>query len=64
MSPASEYRSLAAELRARAHREESSELKAAWDHLANCYERLAEQADQSARIDTTYEPILRSSVTS
>jgi hypothetical protein len=63
VSPASEYRSLAAALRARAHSEESSELKAEWDRLADCYERLAEQADRNARTDTTYEPILRASVT-
>jgi hypothetical protein len=60
MSPASEYRILAHKLRAHARNEKGSDLKAEWDHLADCYERLAEQADRNERTDTTYEPILRS----
>jgi hypothetical protein len=62
MSPASQYRHLAAGFRARASSDKSSELKAEWDRLADCYERLAEQADWNARTDTTYEPILRGSI--
>ncbi len=59
MSSANWYKRLAAELHVRARNEESSNLKAEWDHLADCYERLAEQAEWNERTDATYEPILR-----
>jgi hypothetical protein len=30
-----------------------------WEHLAACYDRLAEQAERNERFDLIYEPILR-----
>jgi hypothetical protein len=36
-------------------------LGAEWNCLADCYERLAEQADRSERTEITYEPMLRNS---
>jgi hypothetical protein len=60
MSPADRYKSLAAELHARARNEGSPNLSSEWDHLADCYDRLAEQAERNERTDITYEPILRS----
>ena len=50
-------RSLAAELHGRARNEASPKLSSEWDHLADCYDRLVEQAEQN---DIIYEPILRS----
>ena len=57
MSPADRYRSLAAELHGRARNEASPKLSSEWDHLADCYDRLVEQAEQN---DIICEPILRS----
>lgn len=59
MTPAAHYRTLAAQLRARAHHEENAQLRAEWEHLSRCYVRLAEQADRNCQTDVTYEPILR-----
>jgi len=59
MSPSQQYRRLAAELRAKARRESYPAARAEWNHLAQCYLRLAEQADRNLRTDVTYEPILR-----
>jgi hypothetical protein len=53
MSPADRYRALAAHLRTRAAREQRPVLRAAWANLAQCYVRLAEQAD--SRADIVYE---------
>ena len=61
MTPATHYRTLAAQLRSRARTEESPPLRAEWNHLAQCYIRLAEQADRNTQTDVSYEPILRSS---
>jgi hypothetical protein len=36
----------------------SSALRTEWEHLAQCYVRLAVQADENSRTDVTYEPIL------
>jgi hypothetical protein len=55
MSPADRYRVLAAHLRSRAAHETSSALRSQWAHLAQCYVRLAEQADQNSRADIVYE---------
>jgi hypothetical protein len=60
MTPADEYRNLAAKLHARAGKEESALIRAEWNYLAGSYERLAEQAEKNHRTDTTDEPILRS----
>ena len=59
MPPGTHYRTLAARLRARAKTEESPQLRAELKHLAQCYVRLAEQADRNARTDVSYEPMLR-----
>lgn len=58
MTPATHYRTLAAQLRTRAKTEDSPQLRAEWHHLAQCYIRLAEQADRNSRTDVSYEPIL------
>lgn len=45
MTPATHYRTRAAQLRTRAKTEDSRQLRAEWDRLEQCYIRLAEQAD-------------------
>ena len=55
MSPADRYRALAAHLRTRAAREPSPMLRAQWANLAQCYVRLAGQADQNSRANIVYE---------
>ena len=59
MTPATHYRTLAARLRTRAKTEDNRHLRAELEHLAQCYIRLAEQADRNLQTDVTYEPILR-----
>ena len=59
MTPATHYRTLAAQLRARAKAESNRQLRTEWDHLAQCYVRLADQADRNSRTDVSYEPMLR-----
>ncbi len=61
MTPADEYRILAANLYARARNEKSQFVSAEWIQLAHCYELLAEQAEKNRRTDRTYEPILHAS---
>ncbi len=58
MTPADEYRILAANLYARANIEKAKLVTAEWIHLARCYELLAEQAEKNRRTDRTAEPIL------
>ena len=61
MSPGKQYRTLAAASRARVQKADNTNLAAEWEHLAYCYDRLAEQADKNERfdvIDVTYDPIL------
>jgi len=61
MSPGKQYRTLAAALRARVQTADNANLAAEWEHLACCYDRLAEQADKNERYDVTdltYDPIL------
>jgi hypothetical protein len=55
MNPSDRYRALAAHLRSRAIQEQSPVLRAQWAHLAECYVRLAGQADQNSRTDIVYE---------
>ncbi len=55
MTSAEQYRKIAAELRAKAARESNRRLSAEWDHLARCYLRLAEQADQNNFADIWFE---------
>jgi hypothetical protein len=57
MSPARWYRKLSADLHARARSEQSPYLKAEWDHLADCYDQLAEQIERHERM--AEESILR-----
>lgn len=59
MTPSQQYRTLAAGLKARARYENDPEFRAEWEVLADCYVRLAEQADRNSRTDVTHEPILR-----
>jgi hypothetical protein len=56
MSRAEQYLNLAAEVRARADREDSPIIKAEWENLAETYVRLAEQSE-GARNASTYDPI-------
>ena len=55
MSPADRYRALAAHLRTRAAQETSPVLRVQWANLAQCYVRLAEQADLNSRADIVCE---------
>ena len=55
MSRAEQYMNLAAEVRAKAERENSPILKAEWEQLAETYVRLAEQS--GAHESATYDPI-------
>ena len=58
MTPAEQYRTLAAKMRANLRMMARSS-HAEWEHLAACYDRLAEQAERNERFDLTHEPILR-----
>jgi hypothetical protein len=53
---AEHYRKLAATLRARAQHEDSGQLAADWEHLAQYYSRLADQTDWDDTSDATCEP--------
>jgi hypothetical protein len=55
MNRAEQYLHLAAEVRAKAERENSPILKAEWEQLAETYVRLAEQS--GAHKAATYDPI-------
>ncbi|HEY7229046.1 MAG TPA: hypothetical protein VH558_01610 [Pseudolabrys sp.] len=57
MTRAEQYLHLAAEVRARAAREDSPIIRAEWENLAETYVRLAEQSTASDRGDATYDPI-------
>jgi hypothetical protein len=55
MSSPQAYRTKAAELKARAAKESHRQLADDLDHLARCYLRLAEQADQNRSQDLWIE---------
>ena len=55
MTPADTYRMMAAELRAKALKAPTDRAAADLDHLARCYLRLAEQADQNTLLDVSAE---------
>ena len=55
MTPADHYRTLAAHFRAHARIVDSNRLSAEWEHLARCYIRLAQQAEQNLGLDVVYE---------
>ncbi len=59
MTPATQYRVLAAQLRERARDDANTpHLAAEWNHLADCYIQLAEQAERNGSPDLPYNPIL------
>ena len=58
MTPGKQYRALASGMKNRALSEPSEELKSEWNNLAECYLRLAEQADKSGRADLSHDPLL------
>ena len=51
MTSAESYRQRAAELRTRAAHESDAQRAREWSHLARCYLRLAEQAEQNRVAD-------------
>ena len=51
MTRAQEYRNLAEMVRARARQEESPNLSAEWEHLAETYVSLAEQTEPNGPLD-------------
>jgi hypothetical protein len=59
MTPADQYRILAARFTARAKAEQNARLRSEWQYLAICYLRIAEQADRNSRTDVVYEPPLK-----
>lgn len=56
MTPADQYRILAAQFMARAKSEQNLKLHSEWQYLAICYLRIAEQADRNSQTDVVYEP--------
>lgn len=59
MTPADQYRALAARFRAHARSTDNPRLGAEWEHLARCYIRLAEQAERNLGLDLVYETPVR-----
>ena len=55
MSPADQYRKLAAELKARATTESNASVAAELHALARSYQRLAEQAEHNSQTDLWLE---------
>ncbi len=55
MKRAAEYRAIALKFAAKARAEGSFESSSQWEHLARCYLRLAEQADQNSLTDIAVE---------
>lgn len=55
MTTADSYRRMAAQLRSRAAHQKNPRLAEQLDHLAKCYLRLAEQADQNSYQDLWVE---------
>lgn len=58
MTPADQYRVLAARFMARSKSEQDLKLRSEWHYLAVCYLRIAEQADRNSHTDIVYEPPL------
>jgi hypothetical protein len=59
VTPADQYRALAARFRAHARTTDSARLSSEWENLARCYLRLAEQAERNDRLDLVYETPIR-----
>ena len=55
MTAGDDYRTKAAELRARARRERDTNIRSDLDNLARAFVRLAEQADRNSQADISYE---------
>jgi len=55
MTAGDDYRTKAAELRARARRERDTNIRADLENLARAFLRLAEQADRNSQTDIFYE---------
>ena len=55
MTPAEQYRALAARFRACARTAGRARLSSEWEHLSRCYVRLAEQAERNLSLDLVYE---------
>ncbi len=55
MSSAERYQAIATELEAKANAEQGSQVAAGWQHLARCYLRLAEQAEQNSFQEIWFE---------
>jgi hypothetical protein len=55
VTPAEQYRVLASQLRARSRLAETPRLMSEWEHLARCYLRLAQQAEENEKLDLVYE---------
>ena len=55
MIASEQYRVLAARFRAHSRLSDNPRLSAEWDHLARCYVRLAQQAEQNQLLDISYE---------
>jgi hypothetical protein len=56
MNSADNYRAQAAKLRAQARNEKSLDVREQLESMANCYIRLAMQADRNQQTDVIYEP--------
>ena len=59
MTPAEQYRSLAAKLDAKAKVEADPQIRAEWNHLAMNYLRLAIQAERNKAGGAAHQPLLR-----
>jgi len=59
MTPAEQYRALAAKLDAKARAETDPQIRAEWHHLAMNYLRLAKQAERNQASDAAHQPLLR-----
>ena len=55
MTAGDDYRTKAAELRARARRERDTNIRSDLENLARAFVRLAEQADRNSQADISYE---------
>jgi len=58
MSPTEYYRTLAAQVQAKARKETSPQIRAEWENLAENYMRIADQAERDRRTNFSNDPIL------
>ena len=64
MSPAEQYRQLAAQVLAKSQSEQSMTERAEWRRLSELYLQLAAQAERGERKDLTDDPLLSDSANS